>query len=640
MPTVRATGVGDARTRSADPGTRPWRRSGGADLVVVLVRLDRVEVRGRRRAHPRADAGPRAATGAGSACCPASGWACPAGSVRPAPASRWPPSSRSAARRRSSGVRRWCSGRPATCGPGCGGPRGCSPPAERGLLPGLVVGDTSRMPAGAGRRLPDRRADAPHRGERRQPRDRRRLRAASSARWAGCAGAGCRRSAALAMAGFVVLARPQPSVLRAAVMGAVASARAGHRAAPRAAWPRSAAAVLVPAAGRPVAGAVVRLRALGAGDRRPGAARAGLGADLAARGLPRRLAEARRGAGSRRSSACAPVVVLLSGQVSLVAVPANLLAAPAVAPATVLGVLATVRRAAERRAGGRCSATAAGVPVWWIVPVAHAVRRGARRPRSTGRRRCGGALVLARCCPSRSCCSGASRRAARWRAAGASRSLLGVALVVPATSRLAAATAGCSPSATSARATPGARGPRRYRGGGRRRAGPARWSTGACAGSASAGCRSCCSPTSTPTTSRACPGVLRGRRVGEVAIGRYDEPAAELARVRRWAERRRRAAHAVVDRASRMSVGPVPWQVLWPARVIDEESVAQQREPRPAGPVARACGCCSPATSSRRRSAPCWSAAGCPRSTCSRSPTTARPTRSRSCSPPPGRGSR
>ena len=36
--------------------------------------------------------------------------------------------------------------------------------------------------------------------------------------------------------------------------------------------------------------------------------------------------------------ACTPVVAAISGQVSLVAVAANLLAAPAVAPATVLGL--------------------------------------------------------------------------------------------------------------------------------------------------------------------------------------------------------------------------------------------------------------------------------------------------------------
>ena len=35
-----------------------------------------------------------------------------------------------------SGVRRWCSGRPVTCGPGCGGPRGCSRRPSAGCCPG------------------------------------------------------------------------------------------------------------------------------------------------------------------------------------------------------------------------------------------------------------------------------------------------------------------------------------------------------------------------------------------------------------------------------------------------------------------------------------------------------------------------
>ena len=68
------------------------------------------------------------------------------------------------------------------------------------------------------------------------------------------------------------------------------------------------------------------------------------------------------------------------------------------------------------------------------------------------------------------------------------------------------------------------------------------------------------------------PGVLRGRRVGEVALGSYGEPADEL------------APGAALGRgpacpsgrwswASGCRSGPCRWQVLWPARVIDEDSV-------------------------------------------------------------------
>jgi competence protein ComEC len=68
------------------------------------------------------------------------------------------------------------------------------------------------------------------------------------------------------------------------------------------------------------------------------------------------------------------------------------------------------------------------------------------------------------------------------------------------------------------------------------------------------------------------PGVLRGRRVGEVALGGYDEPAGELVRVRSWASAAGVPLTSVTV-GERMSVGLVTWRVLWPARVIDEESI-------------------------------------------------------------------
>jgi competence protein ComEC len=63
------------------------------------------------------------------------------------------------------------------------------------------------------------------------------------------------------------------------------------------------------------------------------------------------------------------------------------------------------------------------------------------------------------------------------------------------------------------------------------------------------------------------PGVLRGRSVREVQIGPYDEPAAELARVRAWT----RETGVPLTRAvagERGSVGPLTWEVLWPQRII------------------------------------------------------------------------
>ena len=112
------------------------------------VRLERVEVRGRAVAHPGAGAGPGAPTGAGSACCPASGSTL-SGRLGPARAGqpvaavvsvRGPPTllGRPPLVQRAAGDLRAGLRRAARV----------LPPDERGLLPGLVVGDTSRMPAG------------------------------------------------------------------------------------------------------------------------------------------------------------------------------------------------------------------------------------------------------------------------------------------------------------------------------------------------------------------------------------------------------------------------------------------------------------------------------------------------------------
>ncbi|TWH66060.1 competence protein ComEC [Micromonospora olivasterospora] len=77
--------------------------------------------------------------------------------------------------------------------------------------------------------------------------------------------------------------------------------------------------------------------------------------------------------------ACGPVVAGISGTVSLVAVPANLLVVPAIAPATVLGVAAAVL-SPFWPAGAEFAAWLASWPAWWLVVVA---RYGARLPAGT-----------------------------------------------------------------------------------------------------------------------------------------------------------------------------------------------------------------------------------------------------------------
>ncbi len=240
------------------------------------------------------------------------------------------------------------------------------PDGPRGLLPGLVLGDTSRLD-------PALAADFQTTGLTH-------LTAVSGTNCAIVVGAvllllrrltvGPRLSAlggGLALAGFVVLARPEPSVLRAAAMGGIALlALAAGR--PRAALPALAAAVLVLVLAAP------RLA------REPGFALSvaataalllvapGWSTRLRGRGVPAGIAEA-VAVSAAASLATAPLVAALSGRISLVTVPANLLAVPAVAPATVLGVLAT---ALEPVSGptARVLAWMAGVPASWLVMVA------------------------------------------------------------------------------------------------------------------------------------------------------------------------------------------------------------------------------------------------------------------------------
>ena len=154
----------------------------------------------------------------------------------------------------------------------------------------------------------------------------------------------------LGVLGFVLLARPEPSVLRAAAMGTVALAGMGSRGRDRG----------VRALG--VAVFVLLLLdpwlALSVGFVLSSLATAGilfLGPpfrDALATWLPRWAAEA-LAVPFAAQLACTPVVAAISGQVSLVAVVANLVVAAAVGPATVLGLLGGVADAGAATAGTR-----------------------------------------------------------------------------------------------------------------------------------------------------------------------------------------------------------------------------------------------------------------------------------------------
>ncbi|MEJ2861513.1 ComEC/Rec2 family competence protein [Actinomycetospora flava] len=245
-----------------------------------------------------------------------------------------------------------------------------------GLLPGLVVGDTSGVSPG----LEDdfRTAGLTH------------LTAVSGTNVAIVCGAvlllarlgrlGPRTAAVLAglaLVGFVVLARPSPSVLRAAVMGGVTvlALAVGRR---RSVVPALCTAVIVLLLVDPglatdpgfalsvlATGALVLLAP-------------GFVARMRARRIPPGVAEA-LAVPVAAHVVTAPVIAGLSGEVSLVAVVANLLAAPVIAPVTVLGVLAAAV-APWWTAGAHALVWAAGPGVAWLVWVA---RRCAAVPGAT-----------------------------------------------------------------------------------------------------------------------------------------------------------------------------------------------------------------------------------------------------------------
>lgn len=250
------------------------------------------------------------------------------------------------------------------------------PDGPRGLLPGLVVGDTSTMDPVLEEQFRD--TGLTH------------LVAVSGAncaivvgaviwllRWLGVPRVPLALASGLALAGFVVLARPSPSVVRAAAMGAIALiALASGR--PKAAVPALAATVLLLVL-------IMPELAWSPGFALSVAATAGILA--LAPGLTRAMRTRRVPAGVAEAlavsiAACAttaPLIAALSSTVSLVSVPANMLAAPAVPPATVLGVLATVIAPISETAA-KGLVWLAGLPTRWLVFVAE---QGSQVPDAT-----------------------------------------------------------------------------------------------------------------------------------------------------------------------------------------------------------------------------------------------------------------
>ncbi|MCR8574415.1 ComEC/Rec2 family competence protein [Streptomyces sp. Isolate_219] len=258
-------------------------------------------------------------------------------------------------------------------------------PDARALLPGLVVGDTSRVPpdlddafratdlthllAVSGSNLTIVLAlliGPPHlasRAERRGLAPRLGLSLRGTAVIGG----------ALALA-FVVVCRPDPSVLRAAVCGLITllAIGTGRR---RSLLPALAAAVLLLVLYDPwlARSYGFLLSVLATGALLLLAPR--WSAALQRRRVPPRLAEVMAAAAAAQA-VCAPVVAVLAARVGLVAVPCNLLAELAVAPATVLG-FAALAAAVVVPPVAQALAWCAGWPAEWIAGVA---RTGAALP--------------------------------------------------------------------------------------------------------------------------------------------------------------------------------------------------------------------------------------------------------------------
>jgi competence protein ComEC len=193
------------------------------------------------------------------------------------------------------------------------------------------------------------------------------------ARWCGVRGRWQVVVGTAGIAAFVLIARTEPSVLRAAAMGAVGLIALGSNGRERGSRALGVAVValllLDPWLATSLGFVLSVLATAGILFLAPG------WRDALTTWLPRPVAEA-VAVPAAAQLACTPVVAAISGQVSLVAVAANLLAAPAVGPTTILGlvggVVGLVLPWPGRLLGGTASWCAA-----WIIEVAE---RGAALP--------------------------------------------------------------------------------------------------------------------------------------------------------------------------------------------------------------------------------------------------------------------
>jgi competence protein ComEC len=457
----------------------------------------------------------------------------------------------------------------------------CAPlsPDPRALLPGLVVGDTSAIPddlqeaflatdlahltavsganlgivlvlligAASRSRTPERGGLAAHLG--------------LPLRVTAVAGA-------LLTVGFVVLCRPDPSVLRAAGTGLIMllALATGRRASALSA----------------LCGATLLLMlvdpwlARSYGFALSAVATAGIlligprwAAALVRHGWPERLAEAVACAAAAQAM-CGPLLVLKAARVSLVAIPCNLLAEIAVAPATLLG-FAALAAAPVSMPVAVLLARLASVPAGWIVLLA---RRAADLPGAelAWPGGWGGALLLVAVTCAAIACLPVLRH--RFVAVGLLLALLALLLrPVPLTRlvtgwppphwRVVACDVGQGDALVIASGTdPGAALVID--------AGPDPRAVDHCLRSLGI--------TRIPLLllthdhadhAEGLPGVLHDREVGAIETTPDQDPPGEWARIRRWAGE----AHVPLLQAvpgERRSLGDLHWQVLWPEGPLDD----------------------------------------------------------------------
>jgi competence protein ComEC len=239
------------------------------------------------------------------------------------------------------------------------------PAQQAAMLPALVLGDTSAVTAETGREF--RAAGMTH------------LTAVSGANVTiVCAAVlfsarmiGPRAAvllAAVALVAFVIVVQPTASVLRAAVMGAIALAGmlSSRR---RQAIPALSASVLVLLAVAPQLAVDVGFALSASATAALVVVAPAWSRRLVSRGCPKPLADALAVACAAHV-VTAPLVAGISGRVSLVAVVANLAVAALIAPITVLGTAAAAL-CMLWPAGAQLLIRFTGPELWWVLSVAH-----------------------------------------------------------------------------------------------------------------------------------------------------------------------------------------------------------------------------------------------------------------------------